>query len=172
MKMHTIALAAALLATTGATAAFAQGFSDKDKSFLKDIAQDNMAEVKTAELVIKTTKNPQIKQFAEKMVTDHRALLAGAKPIAAEAGVKPPETDGLDADADYLKLKLLTGKEFDKSYVNEMVSDHHADLQKIKEEHDSTTNPQMKKLTAHAGSVVEGHVKMIDAIAGEMGLQQ
>ena len=170
MTIRSMAITGVLLATC-ATSAFAQNFSDKDKSFLKDSTQDNMAEIKLAELAIKTTKNPQIKTFAEKMVTDHKALIAGAKPVAAKAGVEPPKTDGLEANAEYLKLKVLTGDTFDKSYVKTMVSDHHSDLDKIKQEHDSTGNPDMKKLTAHAGTVVEAHTKMIDALAGSMGLQ-
>jgi putative membrane protein len=170
MKILNLALASAILASTS-VAAFGQAFSDKDKTFLKDSTQDNMAEVKLAELAIKTTKNPKIKTFAEKMVTDHNALITGAKPVAAKAGVEPPKTDGIEANADYLKLKLLTGETFDKSYVKTMVSDHHADLDKINAEHEATSNPDMKKLTAHAATVVSGHTKMIDGLAGEMGLQ-
>jgi putative membrane protein len=170
MKIVNLALASALLATCS-VAASGQAFSDKDKSFLKDSMQDNMAEVKLAELAIKTTKNPKIKTFAQKMVTDHNALIAGAKPVAAKAGVEPPATDGIEANASYLKLKILTGETFDKSYIKTMVSDHHSDLDKIKTEHDTTASPQMKTLTAKAMTVVSGHTKMIDAMAGSMGLQ-
>ena len=170
MKISHMALASALLVSTS-VAAFGQAFSDKDKSFLKDSTQDNMAEVKLAELALKTTKNPQIRSFAEKMVTDHTALIQGAQPVAMKAGVTPPKTDGVEANAEYLKLKVLSGETFDKSYVKTMVSDHHDDLKKINAEHDSTANPDMKKLTAHAATVVQGHTKMIDDMAGSMGLQ-
>jgi putative membrane protein len=170
MKILPIALASALLASTS-VAAFGQAFSDKDKSFLKDSTQDNMAEVKLAELAIKTTKNPQVKMFAEKMVTDHNALIEGAKPVAMKAGVTPPSTVGVEANAEYLKLKVLSGDTFDKSYVKSMVSDHHSDLDKINAEHDATANPDMKKLTAHAATVVEGHTKMIEGIASSMGVK-
>jgi putative membrane protein len=171
MKIHTIALAAALLATTGATAVFAQGFSDKDKTFLKDSTEDNLAEIKMAEMTVRTTKNPTIKAFAEQMIKDHNALLEGAKPVAMKAGVTPPTTTSAKADAEYLKLKVLTGDTYDKSYVKTMVADHHEDLAKVKQENVSTTNPEMKKLTAHASSVIAGHTKMIDGIAGKMGVQ-
>ena len=52
-----------------------------------------------------------------------------------------------------------------------MVSDHHDDLSKVKAEHDSTQNESMKKLTAHAATVIAGHTEMIDGIAGKMGIQ-
>ena len=117
MKIHTFALATALLATTGATAAFAQDFSDKDKTFLKDSTEDNLAEIKMAEMTVRTTKNPAIKAFAEQMIKEHNALIAGSKPVAMKAGVTPPTTTSAKAEAEYLKLKVLTGNEYDKSYV-------------------------------------------------------
>ncbi len=171
MKIRTVALATALLATTGATAAFAQGFSDKDKAFLKDSTEDNLAEIKMAEMTVRTTKNPTIKAYAEQMIKDHNALIAGSKPVAMKAGVTPPTTPGAKADAEYLKLKVLTGDTFDKSYVKTMVDDHHEDLAKVKQENASTTNPDMKKLTAHAGDVIAGHTQKIETIASNMGLK-
>ena len=171
MKIRTIALAAALLATTGATAAFAQGFSDKDKSFLKDSTEDNLAEIKMAQMTVRTTKNPAVKAFAEQMIKDHQALIAGSKPVAAKAGVTPPTTTGAKAEAEYLKLKALTGETYDKSYVKTMVADHHEDLAKVKAENASTASPEMKKLTAHAADVIAGHTQKIETIASGMGVQ-
>lgn len=170
MNIRTIALSAALLAAT-VPAAFGQAFSDQDKSFLKKATEDNLAEIKTAELTVKTSKNPEVKAFAEKMITDHRALLAGIKPVAAKAGVDLPTSPSLAEDATYAKLKVLSGDTYDKSYVKSMVSDHHEDLDKMKQENQATNNPDIKKLTAKASTVIAGHTKMIDALAGKMGVQ-
>ena len=115
--------------------------------------------------------NPTVTTFAKKMIIDHRALLAGAKPVALEASVTPPTSPSLSADAEYAKLKVLSGDTFDNSYIKTMVSDHHDDLNKVKAEHDSTQNESMKKLTAHAATVIAGHTEMIDGIAGKMGIQ-
>jgi putative membrane protein len=146
-------------------------FSDEDKTFLKNATEDNLAEIKMGELALKASKNPTVTGFAQKMVTDHRALIAGAKPVAMKAGVTPPTSPSMTSDAEYMKLKLLSGDAFDKSYVKTMVSDHHDDLDKVNSEHDSTQNPAMKKLTAHAAQVISGHKEMIDGIAGKMGVQ-
>jgi putative membrane protein len=170
MKIRTIALTTALFACT-ATASFAQGFSDKDKTFLKNATEDNLAEIKMAELTIKTTKNPALRTFAEKMVTDHKALIEGSKPVAMKAGVTPPTTTSAKAEAEYLKLKVLTGETFDKSYVKTMVADHHEDLDKMKAENSATSNADMKKLTAHATQVIAMHTETIDSLAAKMGLK-
>jgi putative membrane protein len=164
-------LAAVSIAVVPGSRAQSPSFSDDDKKFLKDSAQDNLAEIRMAQLAVKTSKNPAVTNFAQKMITDHHALLAGAKPVASKAGVTPPTSPSLGADAEYAKLKLLSGDTFDKSYIKTMVSDHHEDLDKVKAEHDSTQNDSMKKLTAHASSVIAGHTEMVDGIAGKMGLK-
>ncbi len=171
MKIATAALTVALIASAGTVAAHAQAFSDQDKTFLKHAAEDNIAEVKMAELTEKTTKNPEIRMFAEKMVTDHTALLEGIKPVAMKAGVKLPTSPSIAEQAEYAKLKVLTGETYDKSYVKGMVKDHHEDLDKMKQENVATNNPDIKKLTTHAADVIAGHTKMIDGIAGKMGVQ-
>ena len=166
-----LVLAVLSIAAVPCSHAQSPSFSDDDKKFLKDSAQDNLAEIKMAQLAVKTSKNPTVTAFAQKMITDHHALLAGAKPVALKAGVTPPTSPSLGADAEYAKLKVLSGDTFDNSYIKTMVSDHHDDLSKVKAEHDSTQNDSMKKLTAHAGTVIAGHTEMIDGIAGKMGLQ-
>ena len=172
MKLHAAALATALAITATAGAlAQAKTFSDQDKTFLKDAAEDNLGEVKQAELALKTSKNADIRTFAQKMITDHRALYEGEKPVAAKAGVTLPTSPSAASDATYLKLKVLSGDTFDKSYIKGAVSDHHDDTTKAKQEHDTTQNADMKKLSAHAGSVMETHTKMIDGFAGKYGLQ-
>src|ERR1700761_5655400 len=111
-----LVLAALSFAAVPRVLAQSSTFSDDDKKFLKDSAADNMAEIKLAQLAEKTSKNPAVTAFAQKMITDHHALLAGAKPIAMEAGVTPPTGPSVGSDAEYLKLKVLSGDTFDKSY--------------------------------------------------------
>ncbi len=169
MKIYTAALATALFAATSTALAFGQGFSDKDKTFLKDSTADHYAEIKMAEMTLRTTKNPALKTFAQKMITDHKALIVGTKPVAAKAGVELPTSPSAKADAELLKLKFLTGEAYDKSYVKTADEDHHEDLTKVKQENAETTNADMKKLTSHAGDVIAKHTTMIDALNTKMG---
>ena len=144
MKLRMMVLTATLVACTGATAAFGQDFAEKDKAFLKDSTEGHLAEIKLGEMTLKTSKNAEIRAFAQKMITDHQALIEGSKPVAAKAGVSLPTGPGVKEDAIYLKLKALSGETYDKSYVKAMVEDHHEDLAKVKAENTSTSNPDMK----------------------------
>jgi putative membrane protein len=131
-------LAAAFIATPPCIHAQSNAFSFDDKLFLKESAQDNMSEVKLAQLALRISKNPTIITFAKKMIDDHQTLLGEAKPIAMKAGVTAPENLSMNSDTDYLKLKALSGDAFDKSYIETMVTEHHKDLEAARAEHEKT----------------------------------
>ncbi len=171
MKTHAIWMACALGLGLASAAHAQTGFSDRDKSYLKDEAEGNLAEVKMAQLALKTTKNADIRAFASRMVTDHTSLYNAEKPLAMSAGVSLPTTPSALQTASYLKLKVLTGDTFDKSYVKGMVEDHREDIQKANAEDAETQNPSMKKLAMHSTDVMSQHKTMIDGIAGKLGIQ-
>jgi putative membrane protein len=122
-------LTAAFIAAVPCIQAQSNAFSDEDKSFLKESAQDNMAEVKLAQLALRTSKDPTATTFAKKMIADHQELLTEAKLVAMKASVTCPDSPSVGDNAEYVKLKALSGDVFDKRYIRNMVDDHHKDLE-------------------------------------------
>ena len=94
-----------------------------DKKFLADSAQDSMAEIAVAKLALSKTGDPNIKEFASKMVKDHTMLIESMKPLAVKMGVKPPSGPSVIDKARYEELKLKSGISFDRAYVEAMVKD-------------------------------------------------
>ena len=165
-----LVLATACIANVPSIHAQSNAFSDGDKTFLKDSAQDGMAEVKLAQLALRTSKDPTVMTFAKKMIEDHQKMMNEAKPVAMKAGITPSDSMSMEADAEYLKLKALNGATFDKSYMQAMVSDHHKDLEAAKDEHEKTQNEDMRRLSARAQELIASHTEMADRIAAKMGV--
>ena len=91
----------------------------------------NQVDIDAGNLAIKKTKNPEVKKFAELMVTDHTAVNKGAVELVTKLKVTPEETDaskGLTAGGadNRAKLEKLDGAEFDKAYVDNEVAYHKA----------------------------------------------
>jgi len=91
----------------------------------------NQVDIDAGNLAIKKTKNPEVKKFAELMVTDHTAVNKGAVELVTKLKVTPEETDaskGLVAGGadNRAKLEKLDGAEFDKAYVANEVAYHKA----------------------------------------------
>lgn len=100
--------------------------ADRDEDFLKHAAQANKVELAASKLAVAKATNPDVKAFAEKLIADHTATDRDLAPFITSKKVMLS-----DDDADY-KMKMskheslqkLTGAEFDKEYLEDMISDH------------------------------------------------
>jgi putative membrane protein len=170
MKRIGMMLAVAGLAVGVSGAAFAQNTRAEDKAFIKDSSEGSLAEVNFAKLALEKSKDPNVRKFAERMIHDHEMLIQSMKPFAVKYDVKPSGTPLMD-HAKYEELKMKSGTDFDRAYVEAMVKDHHEDLQKFMDEEAKTSDPELKATVAKGEKVILMHTEMIDGIAHMGGIQ-
>jgi putative membrane protein len=171
-KMQSLAAVCSLVLPMAFTAAHAQtNDSDQDKTFLMKASQGGMAEVQLGQLAADKAQNPQVKAFGEKMVRDHSTLDNELKPFADRAGVPPPTGLSEEDQAEIDKLKGLSGAEFDRAYVADMMKDHKHDQEAFKQEIASTQNPKLKMAVKHGLTVIDQHLAIITKIGARMGVQ-
>jgi len=109
----------------------AQKHDDATKDFIKKAIQHNHAEVDAGKLAQEKAKNPAVKQFGAMMAKDHAEANEKAGAVAKVLDVDPPDSADMMHQASYLKLKLLQGDTFDRSYINDMVQDHEKDVKEF-----------------------------------------
>ena len=171
MTKNSITMCAAVLSCAtmlSASAARAQ-MTDQDKTFLTNAAQSDMNEIKLSQLAETKASDPQVKKYAEKMVTDHNMLEMKMKPFADKAGLTPPSGPDADHQAEYDKLNGLSGADFDKEYMTAMDMDHHKALDMFKMEVSTATDPKFKKTVENGEKVVASHTMMADKLAPKVG---
>jgi putative membrane protein len=170
MKKIGMALAVAGMAVGMCGVSFAQDTKSADKSFIKDATEGSQAEINFAKLALEKSKDPNVRKFAEKMITDHSKLIEDMRPFAAKYDVKASGAPIMD-HAKYEELKMKSGIDFDRAYVEAMVKDHNDDLQAFIKEENSTSDPELKATVAKGEKVVYEHTQMIDNIAHMGGIQ-
>lgn len=170
MKQIGITFAAVGLLFGMCGAGFAQDTKSADKSFIKDASEGSLAEVNFAKLALQKSKDANVRAFAEKMITDHEMLIKSMKPFAVKYDVKPSGTPIMD-HAKYQELKMKSGTDFDRAYVEAMVKDHHDDLKTFMDEENKTDDPELKAAVAKGEKVILEHTEMIDKIAHMGGIQ-
>ena len=99
-------------------------FSSADETFMMSAAQAGMVEVKLGEIAAKKATKPDIKEFGAMMVTDHSKANTELKAIAAKNGVTLPSKLDAAHQEEVDKISKLSGEQFDKTYVSEMVKGH------------------------------------------------
>jgi len=173
MKMLPIRMAAAGFAIAACTylPAMAQDTTSADKTFLHDASEGNLFEVNLAKLALQKSQDANVRKFASKMITDHEMLNREMRPLAVKLGVKEASSPGIGDRAKYEELKLKSGTDFDRAYVETMVKGHNDDLQKFIDEANKTTNPDVKAAVSKAENTIREHTEMIDNIAHMGGIQ-
>jgi len=124
---------AAVLAL-GASAAQAQNVDKASQTFIKDAIEANYAEIDAGKLAQDKSASQDIKSFADMMVKDHTDANDKAIAVAKEIGVTPPTGSSVMEKAEYLKLKVLSGNTFDRSFRSSMIKDHQAVIKEFQKE--------------------------------------
>ncbi len=132
VMMAALLVAMSVSTNTRTTAAYAiQQDSDKvsDANIAAIVSVAGGLDIAYGKIAMSKSKDRQIREFAERMVTDHSAVQNAAVELLTRIGVKPEENEtsrGLAANGVKVKEQLnkLKGKEFDKYYIDNEVAYH------------------------------------------------
>ncbi len=137
--------------------------------FMTEAAKGGMKEIELSSMILnKRTKNNEVKDFAQKMVTDHTKASNELKALAAKKKVTLPtklDPEQVSMAADMAKL---SGEELDKEYVDAMVEAHEKDVSLFKAQSESGTDADAKAFAAKTLPTLQMHLNMIKGIQGKM----
>jgi putative membrane protein len=134
-----------------------------DRSFVRDMAIANMAEVELAKLVPERSTDDEIKKFAQLMIDDHTKSLDSLKAIAAQHNIPVPAE--LDPRHMRLRDKLAKwhGNEFERNYIETMIDEHEEMLDELEDRVDEARLAEYKAEIADrlAGKKVVEHAEVV-----------
>jgi putative membrane protein len=136
-----------LIATIGllASVAAAPAGSINDAQIASIVVTANQVDIDAGKAAAAKTANPEVKKFAELMVTDHSGVNAAATELVTKLKVTPEDNDTSQAlkaggTKNLSTLKGLSGAAFDKAYVDHEVAYHQQVLDAV----DQTLIPNAK----------------------------
>ena len=137
-------------------------------SFWSAAAVGGMAEVELGRLASTKAQNAEVKKFGEMMVTDHSKANDELKSIAAKNNITIPTS--LDSSHQSLlqKMQGLSGADFDREYVEEMVSDHEEDVEEFEKQSQNNSDPEAKAFATKTLPTLRKHLDAIKAIQAKM----
>ena len=139
-----------------------------DKMFVKKAIMGSNSEIAAAKMALQKSNNPQVKDFAQKMVDDHTKLLDDMKAVATQENIKYKDEPSPEGKKMAKKLDGLSGPEFDKAYVNGMVKDHKGDVKDFTAEVNTGKDQPTKDAAQKGLPVVQEHLQMIEGIQKSM----
>jgi len=140
-----------------------------DQAFAKEAAIGGMAEVELGNLAKQNASSADVKQFADRMVTDHGKANEELKQWAASKNVTLPAEMDAKHKATHDRLAKLNGDAFDKAYMHDMVMDHQHDVAAFKRESTSGKDPDLKAWAGKTLPTLEEHMKLANDTASKVG---
>jgi len=135
-----------------------------DKHFMEEAMEGDMAEIQLAQLAQQKASSDKVKQFAQRMIDDHTKLDAQMKPLAQQFGVEAPTELSAKHKAVESKLQGLSGEQFDREYIRDMVADHREDHQAFVREESNAKDPSLKNAVTEAAPIIGEHLRMAQDI--------
>jgi putative membrane protein len=150
-------------ATTGSPAAkgtSSASLSAADKAFVQKAAIGGLAEVEMGKLAQQKAASDQVKQFATHMVDDHSKANDELKQVASGKGITLPSEPDAEHKSKMAKLQKLSGAEFDRAYMDEMVADHKKDVAEFQKQAKSGQDADLKGFASKTLPTLQDHLKM------------
>jgi putative membrane protein len=163
-----IAVALAALALAAAPA-FAQAVASSDQSFAREASAGGLDEVALGTLAREKASNPDVKAFAERMITDHGKANDELKQWASSKNVTIAGDLDSPGRSTQVRLSKLSGDAFDKAYMKDMVADHRKDVAAFRKQSESAKDPELKAWAAKTLPTLEDHLKMAEEAAAKVG---
>jgi putative membrane protein len=155
--------------------ALAQGKGPSDPQIAGIVVTANQIDVDAGKLAKSKSKNKEVKDFAQQMITDHTAVNKQAGALAKKLGVTPEDSDTSKslkkgAADNIANLKKLNGAQFDKAYVDQEVTYHQAVLDAIdKLLIPSAQNAQLKGLITKVRPAIGAHLDHAKHLQASLG---
>src|SRR5213082_834387 len=118
--------------------------SAADQNFVKKAAKGGLAEVELGKLATEKASSDEVKKFGQRMVDDHSKANDQLKQLASSKGIDVPSELNAKDKATKERLSKLSGEQFDRSYMQDMVKDHTKDVSEFQHESKSGKDSEIK----------------------------
>jgi len=160
--------------TSGAAASGALS----DAQIMKVTETVDTGEVKQAELAQQRAKNPEVKQFAKHMISQHTKSKQQGEQLAKQIQAKPAQSPlSLELETEATQtldsLKTADAASFDRDYVEVQVKQHQAVLNQI-DQHllPAASDPTLRSQLQQARQMVDAHLTEAKQLQSKVAMQR
>jgi len=138
--------------------------NDTDRNFMSKAGYANRNEVDFAQLALSKSSNDSVKNFAQMMITDHTAGIAGLDTLGTKFSFSLPTTIDSVHAAMKTQLSALSGYRFDTAYMNGQIKDHTATIDLFQNELSQGRNPDVRGYASRNLPHIQLHKQRADSI--------
>ncbi len=95
--------------------------TNTDKQYAQAMAARGMMEIRLGQAALEKTERDDVKSVAHRMITDYLSWDSGMEKAAAKLGIAMPSEMDAKEKAEVDRISALSGAEFDRAYLKEVV---------------------------------------------------
>ncbi len=143
--------------------------NDDVADFAVKAANGGMMEVDLGKLAEQKGVSKGVRDFGTMMVKEHSKLNDELKSLAAAKNITLPSTVGSDMQKQIDDLSKDTARQFDKNYIDKMVSDHNDDIDLFEKTAKNSKDSAFKNFAVKALPTLYKHLGAAKAIVKSRG---
>jgi putative membrane protein len=140
-----------------------------DRSFAMKAARGGLAEVELGKVASQNASDGSVKQFGQRMVDDHSKANDELKQIASSKGIPLPSSPSGKDKKKADRLRKMSGADFDRAYMKDMVADHETDVAEFEREAKSGKDPELKAFAEKTLPTLKEYLRMAEDAASKVG---
>jgi len=134
-------------------------------TFIKTAGASDLYEIKSSQLALDKSKDKDVRDFAQMMITDHTKTTQGVKDAAKKANltVSPPELSA-DQQQKMSDLQPLSGADFDKAYLDQQLPAHQQALDMMQNYVANGDTPALQDAAKTAIPIIQKHIARLQEL--------
>ncbi len=140
-----------------------------DSLLITEAILGNQQEMRLGALAQQKAASPAVKQFGQRMVTDHTAMGKQWSALAAQNGLPiKPNPDPTQTEQT-TQLQSLSGAEFDRAYMTSMIQMHQRMASDLQNQASSAQSAEVRQLSANGLPIVQQHLTLATQVGSQVG---
>ncbi|MBC7665830.1 MAG: DUF4142 domain-containing protein [Caulobacter sp.] len=133
----------------------------KPEEFAASMAESDGYELAAAQTGLAQSRHPQVRAFAQRMLTEHENSARTLRDAAKAAGLKPPNAHvGGDQSRFLASLQSLRGAEFDNEYGRQQMLALTSALTMARGYAAKGSDENLRRFAASSARIIDGHLQM------------
>jgi putative membrane protein len=146
-----------------------RGDVNADGKLIRDVITDELLEVQLGQIAEQRAVNPSVRQFAQRMVSDHGRLQSEWTSMASSNGLSiNPQSDNSDK-AKLAQLTRLTGPEFDRTYMNMIIQGHQDAVSRLQNEGQYAQSAPVRARVANDLPILQQDLSLAQQVGAQVG---
>jgi putative membrane protein len=127
----------------------------------------NMFEIQSSQLALKQTKNKDVLDFANRMITDHTKAGQDMQAAAEKQQVTVPTQLDQTHQQQLQQLQGLKDQQFDQAYIQMQLAGHQQAVQLFQQYSQSGPDGDLKTFATKTLPTLQSHLDMIQKLSGK-----